>query len=125
MTSPRLKIKFFSFVKFVKGSGRSQYLLFHMYGHNHAVSFTQLRFFCGFHSNLINSGLRFNGGYNVDDFWELIIGCRGFITYNVRTIKHLIIYYIQRALVLTIFARGDNIDEVTIDEMELLITCSP
>jgi ATHILA ORF-1 family len=47
------------------------------------------------------------GYYDYKDYW-------------VRSIKHSVIHYVQRALAQTIFARGDDIDKVTIEEMKLL-----
>jgi ATHILA ORF-1 family len=60
------------------------------------------------------------GGYVIEDFWELVTGYRDYKEYRTRSIKHPVIRCIQRALAQTIFAHGDDIEEVTIEEMKLL-----
>jgi ATHILA ORF-1 family len=80
----------------------------------------KLRFFLGFHRLPTDKSKGFNGGYDMEDFWELVTGYRDYKGYRARSIKHPVIRCIQRALAQTIFARGDDIEEVTIEEMELL-----
>jgi ATHILA ORF-1 family len=74
----------------------------------------------GFHRLPTGRSRGFNGGYDKKDFWELVTGYCDYKEYRARSIKHPVIRCIQRALAHTIFARGDDIDEVTIEEMELL-----
>jgi ATHILA ORF-1 family len=91
-----------------------------MCNRNFEVGFTKLRFFLGFHRLPTGRSRGFNGGYDKKDFWELVTGYCDYKEYRARSIKHPVIRCIQRALAHTIFARGDDIDEVTIEEMELL-----
>jgi ATHILA ORF-1 family len=49
-----------------------------------------------------------------------VTGYHDYKEYRATSIKHPVIRCIQRALAQTIFARGDDIEEVTIEEIELL-----
>jgi hypothetical protein len=68
MASPHLVAKLFSSIKYVEGPGRAQYLLFQLGNKNHAVGFTQLSFFFGFHWSPTHGSRGFNGGYDMEDF---------------------------------------------------------
>jgi hypothetical protein len=56
----------------------------------------------------------------MSDFLESVTGLRGQGKYRAKSIKHLIIRCIQRALSLIIYTRNENMDKVTIKDMELL-----
>jgi hypothetical protein len=65
---------------------------------NYEVCFTKLRLFLGFHELLLVVVGGFNEGCDIEDFWEFMTEYHDYKDYQVKSIKHVVICCIQRAL---------------------------